>query len=290
LKNKNSFAKNKKSPPQRGSSFSPSRGRAAQPTRFIEGMGADKSPEFQIPKSWRVVAGTHAINEVFLVRKAGIQQVWLQQGWESSAELRELNELCKTNRITVDVKPKMALERMCHSHQGAVAIVSTRPELDMLTLAEKSRSIIAFLDGIEDPHNLGAIMRTAWLFGVDAVYTPEDRAVGLTATVHKVACGGVEHVPLVQENQFTPPIEQLKQQGYWVFGLSHKSKKSLYELKLPEKVVWMVGAEDKGLRTSSERLCDELVCIPQASAAASYNASVATAIALAETYRQQKGR
>lgn len=246
--------------------------------------------EISIPKNWRVVAGHHAIREAFEVNKVGIEELWLQQGWESSSELREWSDFAKRSKIKIEVKSETILERLCHSHQGAVLLVSKRPELDFEALAEKNRSVLVFLDGIEDPHNLGAIFRTSWLMGVDGVFTPEDRAVGLTATVHKVACGGVEHVPLIQDNQFGSSIERLKTEGYWVFGLSHKAEKSIYEFKLPEKVVWMIGAEDKGLRTSSERLCDELVSIPQVAAAASYNASVAAAMALAETYRQQKGK
>lgn len=246
--------------------------------------------EISIPKNWRVIAGHHAIREAFAVSKGAAEELWLQAGWESSGELREWAELAKHSKIKVEIKSESILERLCHSHQGAVLLVSARPELDYLALSEKNRSIFVFLDGIEDPHNLGAIFRTSWLMGVDGIFVPEDRAVGLTATVHKVACGGVEHVPLVQDNQFAAAIERLKTEGYWVFGLSHKAEKSIYEFKLPEKVVWMIGAEDKGLRTSSERLCDELVSIPQVAAAASYNASVAAAMALAETYRQQKGK
>jgi 23S rRNA (guanosine2251-2'-O)-methyltransferase len=117
---------------------------------------------------------------------------------------------------------------------------------------------------------------------------PEDRSVGLSPTVHKVACGGVEHVPFEQYSQFHPKLEELKKQGYWVFGLSHKAEKNLFEIKIPEKVIWVLGAEDKGLRTTTERVCDELVCLPQADAAASYNVSVAAGMTLIETLRQRQ--
>ena len=146
------------------------------------------------------------------------------------------------------------------------------------------------LDGIEDPHNLGAILRTSWLTGVHGVLIPEDRAVGLTPTVHKVACGGVEHVPVEETTNFSNYAEDLKKKGYWIYGLSPRGKKSIFELDLPEKVVWAIGAEDKGMRVTTERLCDELVFIPQSSASASYNASVATAMALTETLRQHAPR
>lgn len=237
------------------------------------------------PKGARAVVGTHAINEVLKIRPKSIVEAWFVKNWESSQELREMSETLKKHRITPLLRPESQLSHICYTHQNAVLFVNENPKLNWEDLENKKTSMALFLDGVEDPHNLGAIMRTAWLTGVDAVFAPDDRAVGLTATVHKVACGGVEHVPFERQNQFSHSVEDLKKQGYWVFGLSHKAKKSVYELKLPEKVVWMIGAEDKGLRVSSEKLCDELVYIPQKSGEASYNASVATAIALAETMR-----
>lgn len=246
--------------------------------------------EPEIPKSWRAVTGTHAIREAFAVRPTQIKALWLRQGWESSEDLRDFEELAGKFRLKPDLKPVAVLDRLCSTHQGAIAYVAERPSLDLEGLANFKTSVILALDGLEDPHNLGAILRTAWLTGAHGLLIPEDRAVGLTPTVHKVACGGAEHVPVEEANQFTPTVERLKEQGYWVFGLSHKAKKTLFDLKLPEKVVWAIGAEDRGLRGSTERLCDELVSIPQLSDAASYNASVATAMALTETLRQHRHR
>lgn len=236
------------------------------------------------------MAGRHAILEALAVRAKDVQVLWLRQGWESSQELRDLEERARRQKIKIEVKPPAALDRFCATHQGALVVVSTRPQLDFAGLNNFDVSTILALDGLEDPHNLGAVLRTAWLAGVHGLLVPEDRAVGLTATVHKVACGGVEHVPVLEANQFGPSIEKLKEQGYWVFGLSHRATKGLFDMKLPEKVVWALGAEDKGLRTSTERLCDELVSIPQLDAAASYNVSVATAMALTETLRQHRHR
>lgn len=246
--------------------------------------------EVEIPKSWRAIAGTHAIREAFQARGNDIKLLWIRQGWESSEDLREFEELARTQKIRLELKAPALLDKLCATHQGAVAYASTRPTLDLDGLDSFKKSVILALDGLEDPHNLGAILRTAWLTGAHGLLIPADRAVGLTPTVHKVASGGAEHVPVEEVNQFAPTIETLKEKGYWVFGLSHKAKKTVFDLKLPEKVVWAIGAEDKGLRITTERLCDELVSIPQASNAASYNASVATAMALTETYRQQNLR
>ncbi|MGZ3769369.1 MAG: TrmH family RNA methyltransferase [Bdellovibrio sp.] len=246
--------------------------------------------ENQIPREWRIVIGTHAINEVLKVRPHQVKGLWIRQGWENSGDLRDLYELAQDKKIKVEIKPENVIEKFGSSVQGAAIFVFGEPELDMDALDNFDKSIVLMLDGIEDPHNLGAIVRTSWLIGVNGILIPEDRAVGLTPTVHKVACGGVEHVPVEETTNFSKYAEELKKKGYWIFGLSPNGKRSIFELDLPDKVVWAVGAEDKGLRVTTERLCDELVFIPQASSSASYNASVATAMALTETLRQHAPR
>lgn len=240
-----------------------------------------------IPKDYRIVIGQHAVAEVLKVRARKVKSVWLKSDYESSSDLREIFDQLEKLRIKPELKPVSALDRF-GGHQGVAVLLEDRPELDWSIFEKEKICRVLILDGIEDPHNLGAILRTAWLMGVQAILTPQDRSVGLTPSVHKVACGGVEHVPLEICGQFTNPVEALKKAGFWIYGLSHKSDQTLFDLKLPEKVAWVIGAEDKGLRVNTERLCDELVSIPQLSASASYNASVATAIALSETFRQQK--
>jgi len=242
------------------------------------------------PRDWRAIIGNHAILEVLSLRPKTIRQAWLKQGWESVNDLKELAQELKTRGIKVDAVPAAFLDKVSPSHQGAAVFSDQTPEVNWQQIQQAKMGRFLVLDGIEDPQNLGAILRTAWLMGVLGVMTPEDRSVGLTSTVHKVACGGVEHVPVERTSNFANPIEELKKNGYWVFGLSHEGQRSLFELEIPEKVVWCIGSEEKGLRVPTERLCDELIRIPQVSAAASYNASVATAIALTETYRQHAGK
>lgn len=245
--------------------------------------------ELEIPKEWRPVIGTHAIKEALQVRPHMAKILWLRQGWESSSDLREIQELAFKEKVKIETKPESVVDRFGSSHQGAVVFMNGAPTLSLEGLENFEKSILLILDGIEDPHNLGAILRTSWLVGVNGVFVPEDRAVGLTPTVHKVACGGAEHVPVVETTSFANYAEDLKKMGYWVYGLSPRGTKSIFDLQLPEKVVWAIGSEDKGMRVTTERLCDELVYIPQSSAAASYNASVATAMALTETLRQHTG-
>lgn len=238
------------------------------------------------PKNWRAVAGNHALKELVRLRPKSIKHLWLETNWQSSNDIREFMDAFKGQKISFDLKTDADLRKICASHQGVIAFSDQTPNFDYQNAGWDEHSLILALDGVEDPHNLGAILRTSWLMGVSGLILPQDRAVGLTATVHKVACGGVEHVPIAQINNFSDPFEKLKQAGFWVFGMSHKAKKTVFDLKIPDKVIWVMGAEDKGLRITTERACDELVSIPQAAADASYNVSVATAIALSETKRQ----
>ncbi len=246
--------------------------------------------EAEIPKNWRVIVGQHAISEAIQKYPKNIELAYLRQDWEDSEDLQQFEKKIKIRNVKIEIKSNQTLDKISTSHQGAVLFVSKKPDVDWVKVSEKDNSVVLVLDGIEDPHNLGAITRTAWLFGVDAIVIPQDRAVGLTPVVHKVACGGVEHVPIEKVNQFSTTVDMLKEKGFWVYGLSHKATKTIYDVDLPEKIVWAIGAEDKGLRTTTERLCDELVSIPQVSQNASFNASVASAIALSEAKRARMRR
>lgn len=264
------------------------------PTKAKPELAPSKAPGrsssfIEIPKNHRLVMGTHAILEALQTSSKFCRELWLRNGFESSQDLREMQDEAKSRNLKIKNLPESSLDRF-GSHQGALLLAEGTPEVEWESIERAEQACVLVLDGLEDPHNLGAILRTAWLMGVSAILIPEDRAVGLTPTVHKVACGGVEHVPIESVNQFTNRIESLKKSGFWVFGLSHLGKKTLYAQNLPEKVVWCIGSEDKGLRKTTERLCDELVSIPQIAANASYNASVATAITLAETKRQMTAK
>jgi 23S rRNA (guanosine2251-2'-O)-methyltransferase len=290
MKNKNKFGGNIKTggkPQSKTSSARPSRGPA--PAKAFDAGGSRserKGDRSTFPKSWRQVAGTHAVMELLMTHPKSIQMVLLQSNWKSSADLRLLAEKLEAKKIKIEEKSEQHLNEISRSHQGAVAFSDLTLNFDYEKLSNVDRGLVLALDGVEDTHNLGAILRTSWLMGVNGLIIPEDRAVGLTATVHKVACGGVEHVPLYRTNQFATPFEALKKVGFWVFGLSHKAERTIYDLSIPEKVIWVLGAEDKGLRGPTEKACDELVSIPQLSPNASYNVSVSAALALGETKRQ----
>jgi len=235
----------------------------------------------------RIIVGQHSILEALTVNPKWISSAWLKKGFESSQDLKKIEKLLNENKISYQIKSEEDFDRLARAHQGAALFASQRPQVDLESFAEQEDVRVLFLDQIEDPQNLGAILRTAWLMKVSAVFINDDNSVKLTPTVHKVASGAVEHVPVVVVNQFSSTIEQLKKYGFWVYGLSHKAKNNIFQISFPKKVVLIIGSEERGIRSTTEKLCDELVSIPQASAAASYNASAALAMSLSEVYRQQ---
>jgi len=146
------------------------------------------------------------------------------------------------------------------------------------------------LDGVQDPHNLGACMRTALAAGVDAIVVPKDKSCGLTPIVHKVAVGAADILPFVQVTNLARCIESLKEKGVWFIGTEMQGGKSLYEIDLTGSIAWVLGAEGQGLRENTKKHCDHLAFIPMSGMVESLNVSVATGICLFETVRQRSAR
>lgn len=236
----------------------------------------------------RWVSGIHAANELFKTRPHEITQLLMKKNWQENSSLVNLVKKAQEFGLKYKEVDQGQINKISQSNQGLAVEVMGEPQVDWEAVYKKEKSIILLLDGLEDPHNLGAILRTSWLMGVDAALISTNHSVGLTATVAKVASGGCEHVPLVRENRFEHRITELKENGFWVFGLSLDATENLFEVELPEKIVLVIGAEDKGMRKSTAKLCDKLVKIPQVSQGASFNASVAAGIVLGETIRQHQ--
>ena len=252
-----------------------------------------KSSELDILiKMGRWVIGIHAAAEVLKMRPHAIKRMLIRDDWSESSQLKELHELAGYNEVQIQEKSTGQIDGLLSAaqagggHQGILLIVSGRPEIDWKALKTKERSVLLALDGLEDPQNLGSILRTSWLMSVDGILVPQDRAAGLTPTVSKVASGGAEHVAIESVSNMGSEFKQIKEMGYWIFGLSEKGEKTIWDFKLPEKILWVVGNEASGLRSSTEKFCDELVRIPQAETGSSYNAGIAAAIAMAESARQ----
>ncbi|HEX4922815.1 MAG TPA: 23S rRNA (guanosine(2251)-2'-O)-methyltransferase RlmB [Bdellovibrionales bacterium] len=236
----------------------------------------------------RCVVGIHAVRELLKVRPRAVDQIWLRDRYQDHPDLKELNETAQRLKVRVHQHPVGALDKVIGAHQGVLAFTQEQPEIDWDDLKTREKAVVLALDEVEDPHNLGAVMRTAWLFGAQGILIPEHRSADLSPAVSKVAQGAAEHIPVEKDNALPQQLERLKEMGFWILGLSHKGKQGLFELEIPQKVVWVLGSESGGIRKSVEGVCDDLIAIPQSNPEASYNVSVAAAVALAETFRQKE--
>jgi len=181
-----------------------------------------------------------------------------------------------------------------HGHQGVVArvhAIDIAKSLDecLEALPEDEPALILVLDGITDPHNLGACLRVADGAGVHAVIAPKDHAVGINATVAKVASGAAETVPYFMVTNLARTLNELKERNIWITGTSDDADKTLYDVDLKISTAWVLGAEGSGLRQLTRKTCDQLVRIPMAGGVESLNVSVASGICLYETVRQRIG-
>jgi 23S rRNA (guanosine2251-2'-O)-methyltransferase len=177
-------------------------------------------------------------------------------------------------------------------HQGVVALVDAAPALrtlDEILDASTEPALVLVLDGVTDPHNLGACLRSADAFGAQAVVVPKDRAVGLNATVAKAASGAADTMPLVSVTNLVRSLGELKERGVWVVGADVEGE-NLFEADLSGPIAWVLGAEGSGLRRLTREACDRLVTIPMQGAVESLNVSVAAGVCLFSTRRQRAQR
>lgn len=171
-------------------------------------------------------------------------------------------------------------------HQGVAAEVLPLPELSLHDVLQAGEGPLVLLDQVTDPHNIGAILRSAAAFGAKAVVTTERGAPGETATLAKSASGALETVPLIYVTNLAQALEHIKKAGFWVAGLDGEAKQALHEAKLDSKTALVMGAEGKGLRRLTAERCDLLVKLPMAPGMESLNVSNAAAVALYELYRR----
>lgn len=176
-------------------------------------------------------------------------------------------------------------------HQGVVARAKpgrVMDEADLDAILERhDEPFLLVLDGVTDPHNIGACLRTADAAGVQALVVPKDKSAGLTATARKVACGAAESVPLIQVTNLSRTLKHLQDKGVWVIGTAGEAQQLIYDVKLTGPTALVMGAEGKGMRRLTRENCDELVKLPMAGAVSSLNVSVATGVCLYEIVRQR---
>lgn len=208
---------------------------------------------------------------------------------ERSKRVRELSAALSIPVRTVG-RSDLDLKVPGLRHQGVLALLPAA-ELsgeDVLNAPSEEGRLFLALDGVQDPHNLGACIRTAEAAGASAVIVPKDRAAGLTAVARKVAAGSAERVPVVTVTNLSRTLERLKERGYWLTGLAGEGGETLYEVDLTGPMVIVLGAEGEGLRRLTKETCDRVVRIPMMGKAESLNVSAATAVCLFEALRQRQ--
>ncbi|MBF0611668.1 MAG: 23S rRNA (guanosine(2251)-2'-O)-methyltransferase RlmB [Magnetococcales bacterium] len=212
---------------------------------------------------------------------------------EEGRRLRQILELARDKGVLVRLVDRIALDRLVKGgvHQGVAARVTPRRQPDwdeILERLEKHRDgILVILDGVEDPRNLGAVLRSAEAFGAMAVVLPKDRTAPLSGVAVKASAGAAERLDLVRVTNLARSLDQLREVGYWVIGLDGEASQSIGETNLKGGIALVLGGEGKGLRRLTREKCDTLAAIPMVGQTGSFNLSVAAAIALYECRRQR---
>jgi 23S rRNA (guanosine2251-2'-O)-methyltransferase len=238
------------------------------------------------------IFGIHAVTALLNTQPERVTHLYFLQDRQDQKMLA-LQELAESCRIKISLLSRPELQRLTGNevHQGVVAAChkpKVGTEADLENIIEKiPQPFLLILDGVQDPHNLGACLRSADAAGVHAVIVPKDKSVGLTPAVSKVACGAAETVPFIQVTNLARTMRYLKDEGIWLFGAAGEADKTLYQADLKGKLGLVLGAEGEGLRRLTREHCDMLLNIPMQGSVSSLNVSVATGIFLFEALRQR---
>lgn len=243
-------------------------------------------------KKQEIVFGIHAIESLLCRYPERVLALFVMQG-RTDERLNSVIKLANQNGITLQAASRKVLDDKSNNaqHQGIVAHVRPAKALtehDLQDLLDKtSKPLLLILDGVTDPHNLGACLRNADAAGAQGIIVPKDKSVSLTCTVSKVACGAAETVPLFQVTNLARTMRSLQEQGIWIVGTAGEAELNLYQADLAGSLAIAMGAEGKGLRRLTRECCDTLVSIPMSGAVSSLNVSVATGVCLFEAVRQR---
>ncbi len=226
-----------------------------------------------------VLIGIHPVAEALRARSP-LERILIAKG-AGGARIQEIVSLARANATPLRFEPRDALDRLAGggTHQGVVALGAAKKYTDLDEVAAGAKLVIV-LDGVEDPHNLGAIVRTAHAAGADAVVIPERRAAGLTETVAKAAAGALEYLPITRVTNINRTLEKLKDQGYWIYGMDERGEVNYSDVDWAAPTAIVLGAEGHGLHEMVRKHCDVLVRIPMSGKIASLNVSVTAGIAL----------
>jgi 23S rRNA (guanosine2251-2'-O)-methyltransferase len=231
------------------------------------------------------LAGIHPVLEALRAGRA-LDRLVIARG-AGGARLQEIIDLARERSVPVRFEPRAALDRLSNgaTHQGLVALAAAE-RYATLDQVLQGAQLLVLLDGVEDPHNLGAIIRTAHAAGAAAVLAPDRRAAGLTETVAKAAAGALEHLPVVRIGNVSQTLEELKSHGFWIYGLDERASGLYTETDYARPTVFVLGGEGQGLHQLVKKHCDVLVRIPMSGAISSLNVSVAAGVVLFEWRRR----
>jgi 23S rRNA (guanosine2251-2'-O)-methyltransferase len=238
--------------------------------------------------------GIHPILEMLRLQPKKVREVVIQQG-RGGAKIQEIISLAQEQGVKIRFLPGLRFPSSPDkSHQGVLAKtapVATCSLHELLKDAKgKEQPLVVALDSIQDPHNLGAIIRSAAAAGATGIILPKDRSAPLNATAAKAAAGAMAHLKLCLVTNLVTTLQTLKEKGFWVYGAAGEAKRLVYETKFADAVCLVIGGEDKGMRPLVREQCDELVSIPMAGSLNSLNASVAAGVILFEIVRQRQTR
>jgi 23S rRNA (guanosine2251-2'-O)-methyltransferase len=239
-----------------------------------------------------LIYGVHTVREAIAARGDRIREIWVSRGGFSRV-LRELVAEARVAGVSVRSREKSRLDARAGTtaHQGVVAFLSPYAFADMEAILAAARdegpALILVLDGIQDPQNLGALIRSAYVCGVHGVVIPKDRAARPTAAVDKASAGALEHTRVAQVTNLSRTLDLCKKEGIWVVGLVMEAERAIFEVDLRLPTALVVGGEAGGIRPLVRRSCDWLAAIPQRGRLDSLNAAAAGAVALYEAMRQR---
>jgi 23S rRNA (guanosine2251-2'-O)-methyltransferase len=244
----------------------------------------------------KILYGFHAVGVRVKTAPTSVVEIYYDAS-RKDARMRSFVDKASEAQVRLIEADGLRLAKMCgsHGHQGVVAIaqqVKQATSLDELleeleASADKTNPLILVLDGVTDPHNLGAVLRVADGAGAHAVIAPKDHAVGINATVSKVASGAAETMPYFMVTNLARTLNELKERNIWIIGTSDDAEKTIYDVDLKGPVALVLGAEGPGMRQLTRKTCDELVSIPMRGAVESLNVSVASGVCLYEALRQR---
>lgn len=241
----------------------------------------------------RVVYGVNPVRELLQAR-GEVAELWLQEGGVRAAP--ELERLARERGAKVRHAPRARLDRLAETdrHQGVVAVVADFRYAQLEELLEGARRageppLLVVLDGVEDPHNLGAVIRSAQALGAHGVVIPKDRAVGVTPAAAKASAGAVERCPVARVTNLSRSLEELKEAGVWTVALAADGERSVEEIDFDGPTAIVLGSEGEGVRPLVRRTCDFVARIPMKGGFESLNVSASAAISLYEAARQRRG-